>query len=64
MYPEWVNRLEDLAGPGHTTGFSTAGGFLAPAFSGDQIESWKPPPEAGSAYWLTPSQIRLVIYLT
>lgn len=39
-------------------GFRSSGGFLAPAFAGDAVESWSPPPGTGSARWLDDVQIR------
>lgn len=33
-------------------GFQATGGFLAPAFAGDSVATWAPPPGGGVAYWL------------
>ena len=57
MYPEWAAKLEELSG-GISTGFAAAGGFLAPAFPGDVVDAWVPPPQAGPAYRLDAEQIR------
>lgn len=57
MYPEWAAMLEEASG-GLTTGFKAAGGFLAPAFPGDGVDTWTPPPEAGRAYRLDGTQMR------
>lgn len=37
-------------------GFHAAGGFIAPAFAGDSVETWAPPPGGGTARWLDASQ--------
>lgn len=58
MYPDWAALLEDIAGPGFSTGFSASGGFLAPAFEGDPVFHWQPPLDAGPSYWLDRTQIR------
>ncbi|EWM29369.1 glycine oxidase [Nannochloropsis gaditana] len=57
MYSEWAADLEQWSG-GISTGFAAAGGFLAPAFTGDQVDGWVPPPGAGPAYRLDGPQIR------
>ncbi len=57
MYPEWVAMLEEASG-GLSTGFKAAGGFLAPAFPGDAVDTWAPPPAAGRAYRLDGAQMR------
>jgi len=38
-------------------GFLAAGGFIAPAFAGDSVETWAPPEGSGSARWLDASQV-------
>jgi glycine oxidase len=60
MYADWVAWLEETAGCGRSTGFSAAGGFLAPAFAGDAVQRWQPPAEAGAAYYLDGAQMRCV----
>eukprot|EP00624_Nannochloropsis_granulata_P000386 evm.model.NODE_11471_length_7800_cov_21.873846.1 len=57
MYTEWAAELEARSG-GISTGFAAAGGFLAPAFGGDQVDGWVPPAEAGPAYRLDAKQMR------
>jgi glycine oxidase len=67
MYSEWVQRLESLASirPSDSaaapskpdTGFWSSGGFLSPAFEGDEVHRWTPPPEAGRAEWLSAKQV-------
>jgi len=57
MYTEWAAELEARSG-GISTGFAAAGGFLAPAFEGDQVDGWAPPAEAGPAYRLDAKQMR------
>jgi len=70
LYPEFVRLVEKLAsfsgdegkkfltyGDG-TVGYVTSGGFLAPAFAGDTVATWAPPPGSGSAFWLDESQVR------
>lgn len=37
-------------------GFLATGGFIAPAFAGDSVETWAPPPGGGTARWLDASQ--------
>ncbi len=39
-------------------GYVAAGGFLAPAFAGDNVATWAPPDESGSAMWLDALQVR------
>ncbi|KAG5190770.1 glycine oxidase thio [Tribonema minus] len=65
MYPAWIETLESLAGigvapgtPPPDAGFWSAGGFLAPAFAGDEVSKWVPPPEGGPSEWLTGEQLR------
>jgi glycine/D-amino acid oxidase-like deaminating enzyme len=41
-----------------SVGYVARGGFLAPAFAGDAVAGWAPPPEAGAATWLDQAQIR------
>ena len=57
MYAEWAADLEVRSG-GISTGFAAAGGFLAPAFAGDAVDAWVPPPHAGPAYRLDATQMR------
>ena len=57
MYTEWAADLEARSG-GISTGFAAAGGFLAPAFAGDQVDGWVPPAEGGPAYRLDAKQMR------
>lgn len=37
-------------------GFHATGGFIAPAFAGDSVETWAPPSGGGTARWLDASQ--------
>ena len=39
-------------------GYVAAGGFLAPAFAGDNVATWAPPDSSGSAVWLDALQVR------
>lgn len=68
MYADWVSSVETIAGLGaraHAdetvnteTHFWSAGGFLSPAFEGDAVHTWNPPPEGGRAHWLDRDQVR------
>ena len=40
-----------------SVGYVGSGGFLAPAFAGDTVATWAPPPEGG-AIWLDATQVR------
>jgi len=42
-----INKMEPWE-----VGFQATGGFLAPAFAGDSVATWAPPPAGGVAYWL------------
>ncbi|CAM9494800.1 unnamed protein product, partial [Discosporangium mesarthrocarpum] len=60
MYADWVASVEAIAGLGgsqETTHFRSVGGFIAPAFEGDAVHKWNPPPEAGQAYWMERDQV-------
>ena len=39
-------------------GYVSTGGFLAPAFAGDNVATWAPPDESGTATWLAATQVR------
>lgn len=65
MYAEWVSSLEAIAGTGGEKGtekpeahFWSSGGFMSPAFEGDAVHVWDPPPEGGQAYWIERDQVR------
>lgn len=61
MYAEWVSSIEAIAGLGGEkaeTHFWGSGGFLSPAFEGDAVHTWSPPPEAGQAHWVDRDQVR------
>ncbi|CAN0312535.1 unnamed protein product, partial [Hapterophycus canaliculatus] len=65
MYVEWVSSMEAIAGTGGETGsekpvahFWSSGGFVSPAFEGDAVHLWSPPPEGGQAYWIDRNQVR------
>jgi len=67
-YRDFVDLVESLAAEAGEEGrqyltygdgkvhFTSAGGFLAPAFSGDTVATWSPPDE--SARWLDAAQVR------
>lgn len=63
MYADWVESIETIAGLGEedgkaaTTHFWSTGGFLNPAFEGDAVHTWNPPPEGGKAHWLERDQV-------
>ena len=38
-------------------GFTSTGGFLAPAFAGDSVATWAPPEGSGTAHWLDEIQV-------
>ena len=38
-------------------GFTSTGGFLAPAFAGDSVATWAPPEGSGTAHWLDGIQV-------
>lgn len=70
MYAEWVASIEAIAGMGGTgkkggenaeTHFWSSGGFMSPAFEGDAVHEWSPPPEGGQAHWIDRDQVRSVI---
>ncbi|CBJ27273.1 glycine oxidase ThiO [Ectocarpus siliculosus] len=63
MYAEWVRSIEAIAGMGGEkagektaaetrTHFWSTGGFMSPAFEGDAVHVWSPPPEGGQAHWI------------
>ncbi|CAM9576728.1 unnamed protein product [Scytosiphon promiscuus] len=65
MYAEWVTSMEAIAGTGtggekgsgkHEAHFWSSGGFMSPAFDGDAVHVWSPPPEGGQAYWIERDQ--------
>lgn len=65
MYSEWVSGIEAIAGLGGEkaeTHFWSCGGFLSPAFEGDAVSLWSPPPEGGQSYWIDRQQVRRVIH--
>jgi len=67
-YRDFVDLVESLAAEAGKEGqqyltygdgkvhFTSAGGFLAPAFAGDSVATWSPPDE--SARWLDAVQVR------
>ena len=55
-YAEYAAELESLTGL--TVGYRSNGGFIAPAFSGDSVETFAPVDEAGDARWLDEVQLR------
>lgn len=70
MYAEWVRSIEAIAGMGGEnagektaaktrTHFWSTGGFMSPAFDGDAVHVWSPPPEGGQAHWIGRDQVRL-----
>lgn len=68
MYAEWVANIEAIAGMGGEKGgekaethFWSSGGFMSPAFEGDAVHVWSPPPEGGQAHWIGRDQVRPVI---
>ena len=61
MYAEWVSSIEAIAGLGGEkaeTHFWSCGGFVSPAFEGDAVHLWSPPPEGGQAHWINRDQVR------
>ena len=71
MYAEWVRSIEAIAGTGAGNGkekgkggenaethFWSSGGFVSPAFEGDAVHTWTPPPEGGQAHWIDRDQVR------
>lgn len=40
------------------TGYVASGGFIAPAFAGDNVATWAPPDDGGGATWLDSYQVR------
>lgn len=70
MYAEWVQSIEAIAGTGGgkdkgkagdssaETHFWSSGGFISPAFEGDAVHTWSPPPEGGQALWIDRDQVR------
>lgn len=71
MYAEWVRSIEAIAGMGGgkengkggereraETHFWSSGGFMSPAFEGDAVHTWSPPPEGGQAHWVDRDQVR------
>lgn len=67
MYAEWVASIEAIAGMGGVGGkggekaethFWSSGGFMSPAFEGDAVHVWTPPPEGGQAHWIDRDQVR------
>ena len=58
MYPEFVQRVEAGSGSTGGCGYDSAG-VLAPAWSGDAVHRWRPPPLAGPAHFLTAAEARL-----
>lgn len=66
MYADWISDLERIAGFGGAsacerdtteTHFWSSGGFLCPAFEGDAVHVWNPPPEGGQSHWLGRDQV-------
>lgn len=60
MYSDWVSSIESIAGLGGDraeTHFWSSGGFLAPAFEGDAVHTWRPPAEGGQAHWIDKEQV-------
>lgn len=60
MYADWVSSIEAIAGLGGEkaeTHFWSSGGFLSPAFEGDTVHAWSPPPEAGQSHWVNRDQV-------
>lgn len=70
VYAEWVRSIEAIAGTGGgekgggkgeqkaETHFWSSGGFMSPAFEGDAVHTWSPPPEGGQAHWIDRDQVR------
>ena len=66
VWMDWLGELEVLvragggapSGPEEVAGLVVAGGFIAPAFAGDAVEAWRPPPDAGAAHWLDAAAVR------
>lgn len=70
VYAEWVRSIEAIAGMGGggekgtvgkkaETHFWSSGGFMSPAFEGDAVHVWSPPPEGGQAHWIDRDQVQL-----
>lgn len=68
MYADWIGSVEAIARLGLThpsegesaemaTHFWSSGGFLSPAFEGDAVHTWNPPPEGGQAHWVDRDQV-------
>jgi len=55
-YAQFVRRVEQAAG-GVSTGYDPCG-LLAPAFPGDAVHGWRPPADAGEAYFLSADEAR------
>lgn len=71
MYADWVGSVEAIArlglaqqgegeGAETATDFWSSGGFLSPAFEGDAVHTWSPPPEGGQAHWVDRDQVSVV----
>ena len=61
VFAEWVSGIEAIAGRGREearTHFLSCGGFFCPAFDGDAVHVWNPPPEAGHAQWVDRDQVQ------
>ena len=53
----WAGEEENGLEPWNI-GYVASGGFLAPAFAGDNVATWAPPEGSGSARWLDATQVR------
>lgn len=57
-YSAYVRRVEQAAG-GVCTGYDPCG-LMAPAFRDDPVHHWKPPANAGEAYFLSAAETRML----
>ena len=55
-YAEYTAEIESLTGL--SIGYRCNGGFIAPAFSGDSVETFAPVSGSGDARWLDEVQVR------
>jgi glycine oxidase len=53
----WADQDENGLEPWNI-GYVASGGFLAPAFAGDNVATWAPPDDGGTATWLDSTQVR------
>ena len=55
-FPKWVDGIQSLAG--ESAELLAPGGFIAPAFAGDAVDTWTPPAGSGSAIRLDAAAAR------